>query len=60
MRDKQLEEAILALNKKKLEEYLDKLSGSKEDSACDNCTAYPFYERGKTPLCKTCKDNPNK
>jgi hypothetical protein len=32
MRDKQLEEAILALNKKKLEEYLDKLSGSKEDS----------------------------
>ena len=28
-------------------------------SVCDDCTAYPFYERGKTPLCKTCKDNPS-
>lgn len=28
-------------------------------SVCDNCTAYPFDERGKTPLCKTCKDNPS-
>jgi hypothetical protein len=27
-------------------------------SVCDYCTAYPFDERGKTPLCKTCKDNP--
>ena len=27
-------------------------------SVCDDCTAYPFDERGKTPLCKTCKDNP--
>ena len=27
-------------------------------SVCDDCTAYPFYERGKTPLCGTCKDNP--
>ena len=27
-------------------------------SVCDECTAYPFDERGKTPLCKTCKDNP--
>ena len=28
-------------------------------SVCDDCTAYPFDERGKTPLCKTCKDNPS-
>ena len=28
-------------------------------SVCDECTAYPFDERGKTPLCKTCKDNPS-
>jgi hypothetical protein len=28
------------------------------NSVCDYCTAYPFDERGKTPLCKTCKDNP--
>jgi hypothetical protein len=28
-------------------------------SVCDDCTAYPFEERGKTPLCKTCKDNPS-
>ena len=27
-------------------------------SVCDDCTAYPFDERGKTPLCNTCKDNP--
>ena len=27
-------------------------------SVCDDCTAYPFDERGKTPLCSTCKDNP--
>lgn len=27
-------------------------------SVCDDCTAYPFDERGKTPLCGTCKDNP--
>jgi hypothetical protein len=27
-------------------------------SVCDDCTAYPFDERGKTPLCDTCKDNP--
>lgn len=27
-------------------------------SVCDDCTAYPFDERGKTPLCKTCKHNP--
>jgi len=48
-----------------LSEELDKLNGVLEaminiNSACDNCTAYPFYERGKTPLCKTCEDNPNK
>ena len=28
-------------------------------SVCDDCTAYPFDERGTTPLCKTCKDNPS-
>ena len=28
-------------------------------SVCDDCTAYPFDERGKTPLCKTCKKNPS-
>jgi len=28
-------------------------------SVCDDCTAYPFDERGKTPLCKTCKYNPS-
>ena len=28
-------------------------------SVCDDCTAYPFDDRGKTPLCKTCKDNPS-
>jgi len=28
-------------------------------SVCDDCTAYPFDERGKTPLCKNCKDNPS-
>ena len=28
-------------------------------SVCDDCTAYPFDERGKTQLCKTCKDNPS-
>ena len=28
-------------------------------SVCDDCTAYPFDERGKTPLCKICKDNPS-
>ena len=28
-------------------------------SVCDDCTAYPFDERGKTPLCGTCKDNPS-
>ena len=28
-------------------------------SVCDDCTAYPFDERGKTPLCKTCKNNPS-
>ena len=28
-------------------------------SVCNDCTAYPFDERGKTPLCKTCKDNPS-
>lgn len=28
-------------------------------SVCDDCTAYPLYERGKTPLCGTCKDNPS-
>lgn len=28
-------------------------------SVCDDCIAYPFDERGKTPLCKTCKDNPS-
>jgi hypothetical protein len=28
--------------------------------ACDDCTAYPFDERGETPLCSTCKDNPKK
>jgi hypothetical protein len=27
-------------------------------SVCDDCTAYPFDERGKTPLCSTCKNNP--
>ena len=27
-------------------------------SVCDDCTAYPFDERGKTPLCGTCKNNP--
>jgi hypothetical protein len=27
-------------------------------SVCDDCTAYPFDKRGKTPLCKSCKDNP--
>lgn len=27
-------------------------------SVCDDCTAYPFDERGKTPLCSTCKYNP--
>jgi len=29
-----------------------------ELTPCDSCTAYPFDERGKTPLCGTCKDNP--
>ena len=29
-------------------------------SVCDDCTAYPFDKRGKTPICKTCKDNPSK
>ena len=24
------------------------------NSVCDGCTAYPFDERDKTPLCKTC------
>ena len=28
-------------------------------SVCDDCTAYPFDERGKTPMCKTCNDNPS-
>ena len=28
-------------------------------SVCNDCTTYPFDERGKTPLCKTCKDNPS-
>ena len=28
-------------------------------SVCDDCTAYPFDERGRTPMCKTCKDNPS-
>ena len=32
--------------------------GAVIESVCDDCTAYPFDERGKTPLCKTCKDNP--
>ena len=26
-------------------------------SVCDDCTAYPFDERGKTPLCETCRGN---
>jgi hypothetical protein len=26
-------------------------------SICDECTAYPFDPRGKTPLCKKCMDN---
>ena len=42
----------------KLNEILEEMIN--KNSACDNCTAYPFLERGKTPLCKTCKDNPNK
>ena len=44
-----------------LEQRLVKLSTMPAviKSVCDDCTAYPFDERGKTPLCKTCKDNPS-
>jgi hypothetical protein len=41
-----------------LEQKLIKLLPPVIKSVCDDCTAYPFDERGKTPLCGTCKDNP--
>ena len=68
----QLQSALDELKRKKLDRNLihdyitEALSRVKKlnepaviKSVCDDCTAYPFDERGKTPLCKTCKDNPS-
>lgn len=33
------------------ENELNKLNIPTEELICDKCTAYPFDERGKTPLC---------
>ena len=42
-----------------LDEYKQLSQPAVIKSVCDDCTAYPFDERGKTPLCGTCKDNPS-
>ena len=69
---KQLQSALDELKRKRLDrnlihdyitEALSRVKKLNEPAViklvCDDCTAYPFDERGKTPLCKTCKGNPS-
>jgi len=43
-----------------LNNCISEINNRQKTSICDECTAYPFLERGKTPLCKSCDDYPLK